>query len=107
MEYPTALEASTEPEVLKITTPMLLPPQQLVQRLLRRGTSDIKGAALQGLREHADDPAFQEKWQEVKQTAKTKAVDRIAQITGVEIPQHALLDIQVPLPGACMHAKSP
>ena len=50
---------------------------------------------LQGLREHADDPAFQEKWQEVKQIAKTKAVEKIAQITGEEIPHHALLDIQV------------
>ena len=38
----------------------------------------------------------------MKQIAKTKAVDRIAQITGVEIPQQALLDIQVLLPGACM-----
>ena len=75
-----------------------------MQTLLRKTTSDTNGAALQGLREHADDPAFQEKWREVKQIAKTKAVDRIAQITGVEIPQHALLDIQVLLPGACMHA---
>lgn len=49
----------------------------------------------QGLREYADDPAFQEKWQEVKQIAKTKAVEKIAQITGEEIPPQALLDIQV------------
>lgn len=50
---------------------------------------------MQGLREHADDPAFQEKWREVKQIAKSKAVEKIAQITGEEIPPHALLDIQV------------
>ena len=50
---------------------------------------------MQGLREHADEPAFQERWQEVKQIAKAKAVAKIAHITGEKIPQHALLDIQV------------
>ena len=50
--------------------------------------------SVQGLREHADDSAFQEKWREVKQIAKGKAVAKIADITGVEIPEHALLDIQ-------------
>ena len=50
---------------------------------------------MQGLREHADDSAFQEKWREVKQIAKSKAVEKIAQITGEDIPPHALLDIQV------------
>ena len=50
--------------------------------------------SVQGLREHADDPAFQEKWREVKQIAKGKAVAKIADITGVDIPEHALLDIQ-------------
>lgn len=64
---------------------------------------------LQGLREHADDAAFQEKWQEVKQTAKSKAVARIAHLTGTDIPAHALLDIQVgsqPLHCKVVHERS-
>ena len=62
---------------------------------LSENPSGLKALCLQGLREHADDPAFQEKWREVKQIAKAKAVERIAHITGEEIPSHALLDIQV------------
>jgi starch phosphorylase len=50
---------------------------------------------VQGLREYADDPAFQAKWQDVKALAKEKAVKHIREITGVDIPVNALLDIQV------------
>ena len=49
----------------------------------------------QGLREYADDAAFQAKWQGVKATAKAKAMAHIAEITDTPIPEHALLDIQV------------
>lgn len=50
---------------------------------------------LQGLRQHADDKDFQKKWQEVKQTAKEKAVARIKQLTGVAVRPDALMDVQV------------
>jgi starch phosphorylase len=49
----------------------------------------------QGLREHADDPEFQAKWQNVKSEAKEKAIQRIRDITGVNVPSNAMLDIQV------------
>lgn len=52
---------------------------------------------MQGLREYADNPEFQAKWQEVKAKAKGKAVNHIREITGVDVPVDALLDIQVPL----------
>ena len=54
-----------------------------------------EGLLLQGLRQHADDKDFQKKWQEVKQTAKEKAVVRIKQLTGVAVRPDALMDVQV------------
>ena len=39
---------------------------------------------MQGLRDHADDPAFQKKWQEVKLLAKQKAARKIEALTGVQ-----------------------
>ena len=52
-------------------------------------------ACLQGLRKFADDKAFQQKWQAVKQTAKERAVARIRELTGVDIRSDALMDVQV------------
>ena len=50
---------------------------------------------MQSLRERADDPAFQAQWQEVKAVAKQAAMARITALTGVQLPAHALLDVQV------------
>ena len=50
---------------------------------------------LQGLRQHADDPAFQEKWAAIKAENKQKLANLIKQKTGVEVPTNALFDIQV------------
>ena len=50
---------------------------------------------MQGLRKHADDPDFQQKWQAVKLNAKSHAMAKIAQLSGVEVRADALLDIQV------------
>ena len=41
---------------------------------------------VQGLKQHADDPAFQEKWRMVKQTAKAKAMAKVAELSGVQVP---------------------
>lgn len=38
--------------------------------------------ALQGLREHAADPAFHKEWQAVKMTAKLRAAALIKRLTG-------------------------
>ena len=40
---------------------------------------------LQGLKQHAEDPAFQEKWRSVKQTAKAKAMAKVAELSGVRV----------------------
>jgi starch phosphorylase len=50
---------------------------------------------LQGLRVHADDPAFQEKWAAIKTENKRKLADLIKEKTGVTVPTNALFDIQV------------
>ena len=51
---------------------------------------------LRTLAEHADDQAFQAKWQEVKRTAKLRAIDLIEHLTGVQLPNKAaVLDVQV------------
>lgn len=50
---------------------------------------------LQGLRQHADDPSFQQQWKEVKRTAKERAVQRIQELTGTALRQDALMDVQV------------
>lgn len=53
-------------------------------------------AAVQELREHVDDPAFQQRWQEVKRTAKAKSIALIERLTGVPLPnKDAMLDVQV------------
>lgn len=48
----------------------------------------------QGLRQYADDPEFQQKWADVKNIAKAKALAHIRDITGVQISDHVMLDIQ-------------
>lgn len=48
----------------------------------------------QGLRQYADDPEFQQKWADVKGIAKAKALAHIREITGVQISDHVMLDIQ-------------
>ncbi|KAL4434815.1 hypothetical protein ABPG77_005342 [Micractinium sp. CCAP 211/92] len=51
---------------------------------------------LKELREHVDDPAFQQRWQEVKRTAKAKSIALIERLTGVPLPnKDAMLDVQV------------
>jgi starch phosphorylase len=50
---------------------------------------------LQGLRQHADDPAFQQKWRDVKLAAKEKAAKKIEALTGVKVNPNAMLDIQI------------
>ena len=50
----------------------------------------------QELRKHASDPAFQAKWQAVKQTAKLKSIALIERLTGIPLPnKEAMLDVQV------------
>ncbi|KAL4856697.1 Glycogen phosphorylase 1 [Chlorella vulgaris] len=50
---------------------------------------------LKELREHADDPAFQKQWQDVKATAKAKSLALIERLTSVALPKNAMLDVQV------------
>ncbi|GIL74061.1 hypothetical protein Vretimale_4977 [Volvox reticuliferus] len=50
---------------------------------------------LKGLRAHADDPAFQAEWREVKHAAKVKAAALIQRLTGVKVNTNAMFDIQV------------
>ena len=51
---------------------------------------------LQELRKHADDAAFQKRWQEVKQQAKSKSIALIERLTGVPLANKAaMLDVQV------------
>lgn len=50
----------------------------------------------QELRAKADNPAFQQRWQEVKQTAKAKSIALIERLTAVKLPnKEAMLDVQV------------
>ena len=50
---------------------------------------------LQGLREKADDPAFQKRWSEIKRENKQKLADLVFEKTGTRVPTDALFDIQV------------
>jgi hypothetical protein len=50
---------------------------------------------MQGLRQHADDPALQQAWRTVKQQAKQRAAAKIQALTGVKVNPNALFDIQV------------
>lgn len=50
---------------------------------------------VQLLRDHADDPQFQEQWREVKAVAKKKCAARIESLTGVKVKPDALFDVQV------------
>ena len=63
------------------TTSLSPCPLQLLPDLVR-----CSGPLLpvQGLRDHADDPAFLKKWQEVKLLAKQKAARKIEALTGVQ-----------------------
>ena len=48
----------------------------------------------QAIRAKADDPAFQEQWRQMKQAAKVRALARISEATGVQLPENAMLDVQ-------------
>ena len=48
----------------------------------------------QAIRAKADDPAFQEQWRRMKQAAKVRALAKISEATGVQLPEHAMLDVQ-------------
>ena len=50
---------------------------------------------LTGLKEHADDPELQRKWQEVKQHNKAKLAELVQKTTGISLPTNAMYDIQV------------
>ena len=50
---------------------------------------------LQGLREYAEDPAFQKRWGEIKRENKRKLADLVFEKTGTRVPTDALFDIQV------------
>lgn len=51
---------------------------------------------LRELREHADDPELQRRWQEVKDANKARAIALIEKNAGVALPnKHAMLDVQV------------
>ena len=42
------------------------------------------GMRVQGLKEHADDPAFQKEWRRVKGIAKEAAMRKITELCGVQ-----------------------
>ena len=67
--------------------------------------SQSKPWAAQAVREKADDPAFQLEWRKMKHTAKVRALAKISAVTGVKLPENALLDVQVRSP-AFMHNDS-
>jgi starch phosphorylase len=50
---------------------------------------------LQGLREYAEDPAFQKRWGEIKRENKQRLADLVFEKTGTRVPTDALFDIQV------------
>lgn len=50
---------------------------------------------LEGLREHADDKDFQEKWWSVKQENKARLAAKIKELCGIQVRTDALFDIQV------------
>lgn len=51
---------------------------------------------LSQLREYAEDPDFQKKWQEVKASNKEAALELIEKVSGVSLPnKNAILDVQV------------
>ena len=50
---------------------------------------------LKALKEHADDPAFQEEWRKVKSIAKDRAAALILRLTGIKVSTSSLFDVQV------------
>jgi glycogen phosphorylase len=50
---------------------------------------------LSALQAHADDPAFQQKWRDVKLSNKKVLAERIASVTNISVEPNALFDIQV------------
>ncbi|MDX1572163.1 MAG: glycogen/starch/alpha-glucan family phosphorylase, partial [Xanthomonadales bacterium] len=50
---------------------------------------------LSALREHAEEPAFQERWRAIRQGNKERLADVIAEKTGVKIDPAMLFDVQV------------
>ncbi|GAA1854835.1 glycogen/starch/alpha-glucan phosphorylase [Pseudonocardia ailaonensis] len=50
---------------------------------------------LRGLEAFADDPAFQQEWQEVKRANKIRLADYVRETTGVELEPERLFDVQV------------
>jgi starch phosphorylase len=49
---------------------------------------------LRGLEAHADDPAFQERWQAVKRDRKTRLANYIGETLGIAVDPGSLFDIQ-------------
>eukprot|EP00210_Caulerpa_lentillifera_P003854 g3681.t1 len=50
---------------------------------------------LKGLRAFVEDPEFRQKWIQVKEDAKTAALDYIESSSGVKIPRGVMLDMQI------------
>ena len=50
---------------------------------------------LEQLREHADDPDFQQEWRKVKQTNKIRLARALEERTGVQVPATMFFDVQV------------
>lgn len=50
---------------------------------------------MQGLREHAESAEFRQAWRECKLKAKTRAMAKMENMTGVKLKPEAMLDIQV------------
>jgi starch phosphorylase len=52
-------------------------------------------ARLRALDAYADDPAFQEKWRDVKRSNKRMLAERIRHVTNIAVESDALFDVQV------------
>ena len=50
---------------------------------------------LKGLEAHADDPAFQARWREIKLENKRKLAVRVLRTTGIEVDPQSIFDVQV------------
>jgi starch phosphorylase len=50
---------------------------------------------LKGLKDHADDKEFQQKWASVKKEAKTNLAQLLKQLTGDDVNMDAIFDVQV------------
>ena len=50
---------------------------------------------LRGLERHADDAGFQERWRDIKRTAKARLSDHVRRVCGVSLDPDSLFDVQV------------